>query len=147
MAEARIRSREDLQCYLDCFNTKRYAEQCEFYAPDVVYKVGDLTLTSPQQIADFYADFHQSCDEFVEIADFLIDGDKCALSLPSYFKPFRDYEKHGLSFKSGEPRELVSFIIYTLKDGKIWRIRVARYPGPVSDFPRKGPPWAGGGGK
>ena len=31
--------------------------------------------------------------------------------------------------------EFVSFIFYTLKDGKIWRIRVARYPGPVSDFP------------
>ena len=126
--DARIRSREDLQNYLDCFNSKRYAEQCAYYAPDVIYKVGDLTHTSPQAIAEFYADF-------------LLDGDKCALSLPSYFRPFRDYEKHGLSFKVGEPREIVSFIIYTLKDGKIWRIRVARYPGPVSDFNPKGPPW------
>ena len=134
MAEARIRSREDLQHYLDCFNGKRYAEQIQYYAPDVVYKVGDLTLTSPQAIADFYADFHQYCDERVEVADFLLDGDKCACSMPSFFKPFRNYEKHGLSFKVGEPREFVSFIIYTLKDGKIWRIRVARYPGPVSDF-------------
>ena len=139
--EARIRAREDLQNYLDCFNSKRYAEQCRYYAPDVIYKVGDITNTSPQQIADFYADFHTYCDEFVEIADFLLDGDKCALSLPSYFKPFRDYEKNGLSFKVGEPREIVSFIIYTLKEGKIWRIRVARYPGPVSDFNPKGPPW------
>jgi hypothetical protein len=142
MAEARIRSREDLQRYLDCFNGKRYAEQCEFYAPDVVYKVGSLTLTSPEQIAEFYADFHQYSDEYVEIADFLLDGDKCALSMPSYFSPFRDYEKNGLSFKAGETREIVSFIIYTLKDGKIWRIRVARYPGPISDFPHQGPPWA-----
>jgi len=140
-AEARIRSQADLQHYLDCFNAKQYAGQCAYYAPDVVYKVGDLTLTSPQAIADFYADFHRYCDEYVEIADFLLDGDKCALSLPSYFRPFRDYEKHGLSFKVGEPRELVSFIIYTLKDGKIWRIRVARYPGPVGDFDPKGPPW------
>ncbi len=134
MTDARIRSRGDLQHYLDCFNGKRYAEQVEYYASDVIYKVGDLTLTAPQQIADFYADFHQYCKEFVEIADFLLDGDKCAVSMPSYFEPFRDYEKHGLSFKAGEKREIVSFIIYTLRDGKIWRIRVARYPGPISDF-------------
>jgi len=139
--EARIRSREDLQNYLDCFNSKRYAEQCRYYAPDVIYNVGTVSNTSPQQIAEFYADFHQYCDEYVEIADFLLDGDKCALSLPSYFRPFRDYEKNGLSFKAGEEREFVSFIIYTLKQGKIWRIRVARYPGPISDFNPKGPPW------
>ena len=142
-ADARIRSREDLQHYLDCFNTKNYADQCAYYAPDVVYKVGSLTHTSPQAIADFYADFHTYCDEYVEIADFLLDGDKCALSLPSYFRPFRDYEKHGFSFKTGEVLKIVSFGLYTLKDGKIWRIRVARYPGPVSDFNPKGPPWKG----
>ena len=134
MADARIRSRQDLQDYLDHFNGKRYAQQIEYYAPDVVYHVGDLTLTSPQQIADFYADFHQYSKEFVEMADFALDGDTCACSMPSYFEPFRDYEKHGLSFKAGEKREFVSFIIYKLKAGKIWRIRVARYPGPISDF-------------
>ncbi len=134
MADARIRSRADLQDYLDHFNGKRYEQQIAYYAPDVVYKVGNLTLTAPQQIADFYADFHLYCREFVEIGDFVIDGDTCACTMPSYFEPFRDYEKHGLSFKVGEKREIVSFIFYKLKDGKIWRIRVARYPGPISDI-------------
>ncbi len=55
--------------------------------------------------------------------------------MPSRFEPFRTYEKHGLSFQAGTVVEFVSFIFYTLKEGKIWRIRVARYPGPVSDFP------------
>ncbi len=134
MADARIRSRENLQDYLDHFNNKRYAEQIAYYAPDVIYKVGNRTHTSPQAIADFYADFHTYCDEYVEIADFLLVGDKCALSLPSYFRPFRDYEKNGLSFKAGSKIEIVSFAFYYLKDGKIWRIRVARYNGPFSDF-------------
>ncbi len=134
MADARIRSRQDLQDYLDHFNGKRYAQQIEYYAPDVVYKVGNLSLTAPQQIADFYADFHQYSKEYVEIADFVIQGDTCAVSMPSYFEPFRDYDKNGLSFKAGTKIEIVSFIFYTLKDGKIWRIRVARYPGPISDF-------------
>ena len=134
MADARIRSRQDLQDYLDHFNGKRYAQQIEYYAPDVIYKVGNLSLTAPQQIADFYADFHQYSKEYVEIADFVIQGDTCAVSMPSYFEPFRDYDKNGLSFKAGTKIEIVSFIFYTLKDGKIWRIRVARYPGPISDF-------------
>ncbi len=134
MADARIRSRQDLQDYLDHFNGKRYAQQIEYYAPDVIYKVGNLSLTAPRQIADFYADFHQYSKEYVEIADFVIQGDTCAVSMPSYFEPFRDYDKNGLSFKAGTKIEIVSFIFYTLKDGKIWRIRVARYPGPISDF-------------
>jgi hypothetical protein len=133
-AGARIRSREDLQDYLDHFNNKRYAEQIAYYAPDVIYKVGNLTLTAPQQIADFYADFHQYSREFVRIGQFAMTGDVCACTMPSHFEPFRDYVKNGLSFKAGDIIDIVSFIFYTLKDGKIWRIRVARYGGTAADF-------------
>ena len=34
----------------------------------------------------------------------------------------------------GDILDFVSFIFYTLRDGKIWRIRVARYPGQASDW-------------
>lgn len=132
--QLRIRSREDLQDYIDQFNGKNYARQIAYYAPDVVYKVGSLTLTSPQQIADFYADFHQHSKEFVRVADFAMTGDTVSCIMPSRFEPFRDYVKNGLEFRAGELREFVSFIFYKLKDEQIHRIRVARYPGPVSDF-------------
>ena len=132
--DARIRGREDLQRYIDAFNGKRYDEMTAHYAPDVYYKVGSLVLDSPKAIGEFYADFHTYCREHVEVADFAMTGDKVAVTKPSVFEPFRDYEKHGLSFKVGQKVEIVSFIFYTLKDGKIWRIRVARYPGPITDF-------------
>ena len=132
--DARVRSRTDLQDYLDHFNNKRYEQQIAYYAPDVIYKVGNLTLDAPQKIADFYADFHQYSREFVRMADFVMEGDTVAVSMPSHFEPFRDYEKNGLSFKAGDVIDIVSFIFYTLKDGKIWRIRVARYNGPASDY-------------
>ena len=132
--EARIRGREDLETYVGRFNAKRYDQQIAYYHPEVLYKVGSIALTSPEAIKEFYADFHTYSKEYVEIADFAMTGDKVAVSLPSVFEPFRDYEKNGLSFKAGEKREIVSFIFYTLKEGKIWRIRVARYPGPPSDF-------------
>lgn len=132
--DARIRSRADLQDYLDQFNGRNYARQIAYYAPDVRYKVGTLTLSSPQQIADFYADFHEYSREFVEIGEFAMTGDTVAVTMPSRFEPFRDYEKNGLSFQAGTVKEFVSFIFYKLKDGKIWRIRVARYAGPAADF-------------
>ncbi len=133
---ARVRSRADLEAYLGHFNRKEYERQIAYYAADVTYKVGTLTLTSPRQIAEFYADFHQYCREHVEIAQFALQGDVCAVAMPSRFEPFRDYRKHGLNFEVGKPVEFVSFIFYTLADGKIWRIRGARYGGPVEDFVR-----------
>jgi hypothetical protein len=132
--DARIRGREDLEAYVGHFNAKRYDQQIAYYHPEVLYKVGSIALTSPEAIKDFYADFHTYSKEHVAIADFAMTGDKVAVSLPSVFEPFRDYEKNGLGFKAGTKVEIVSFAFYYLKDGKIWRIRVARYNGPFSDF-------------
>jgi predicted SnoaL-like aldol condensation-catalyzing enzyme len=134
MSNAEIRSRADLEAYLDHFNNRRYERQIAYYAPDVLYKVGTLTLASPRAIADFYADFHEYCKEHVEIARFALDGDTCAVVMPSRFEPFRTYDKHGLRFEAGKTVEFVSFIFYTLRERRIWRIRVARYPGPAGDF-------------
>ncbi len=131
---ARVRSRADLQAYLDHFNNKEYERQIAYYAPDVIYKVGTLTLTSPRQIAEFYSDFHLYCKEHVAIAQFALQDDVCAVAMPSRFEPFRDYRRHGLNFEAGKPIEFVSFIFYTLEDGKIRRIRTARYSGSVEDF-------------
>jgi hypothetical protein len=131
---SRIRTRADLEQYLGHFNAKRYAQQIAYYAPDVVYKVGSLTLTSPQQIADFYAEFHQHVKERVELLQVAIDGDTVAVATHAVFEPFRDYVRNGLSFKVGTTTDIVSFVFYRLKNGLIHRIRMTRYPGPASDF-------------
>ena len=132
--DARIRGRADLQQYLDHFNNKQYDKQVAYYAPDVVYKVGSLTLTSPKQIADFYRDFHMYVKEHVRLADYAQNGDTVAVSMPSQFEAFKDYDKNGLTYKAGENRYIVSFIFYKLENGKIKQIRVARYTGPATDF-------------
>ncbi len=130
----RIVTRSDLESYLGHFNARRYDQQVAYYAPDVIYKVGNLTLTSPQQIADFYADFHQHVKERVEIVEVAIDGDTVAVVLHAVFEPFRDYVRNGLQFQAGTTRDIVSFVFYKLQDGLIHRIRMTRYPGSVSDF-------------
>ena len=130
----RIQTHEDLAQYIAHFNARRYAEQVAYYAPDVVYKVGSLTLTSPRQIADFYTDFHQYVKERLEIVEAAIDEDTVATVMRAVFEPFKDYVRNGLLFKSGTTTEIVSFIFYRLQEGRIHRIRMTRYPGPVSDF-------------
>ncbi len=130
----RIESRADLQKYLTHFNNKEYEQQIAYYAPDVVYKVGSLTLTSPRQIADFYADFHQYVREHVELVEIAIEGDTVAVALHAIFEPFQDYVRNGLTFKVGTTTDIVSFVFYKLRDGKIRRIRMTRYGGSVSDF-------------
>ena len=133
-SEARVRTRADLEAYIGHFNGKRYEQQIAYYAPDVVYKVGSLTLTNPQQIADFYAEFHQYVKEHVEIVQIAIDGDTVGVVLHAIFQPFKDYVRNGLTFKVGVTTDIISFVFYRLKDGKIRRIRMTRYPGPLSDF-------------
>ena len=134
IGDARIRSQEDLQNYLDHFNNRRYEEQIAYYAPDVAYSVGDQSFTNPQQIADFYSDFHEYVKEHVEIAAFAMTGDTVAVVMPTTFEAFKAYNKHGFDFPKGMFVNAVSFIFYELKDGKIYRIRVASYSGAPEDF-------------
>jgi hypothetical protein len=137
--DARIRSRADVEAYFAAFNEKRYADQIRYYAPDVTFTVGTLTITSPDQIAEFYDDFHDYVNERVDIGAFAMTGDTVAMAVPTRFEAFRTYDKHGLVFEEGSVRESVSLIFYTLKDGKIWRIRMARYAGPFEDFAPQSP--------
>jgi hypothetical protein len=132
--EARIRGRADLQAYLDAFNDKRYADQIRYYAPDVAFSIGSVSMTSPQAIAEFYDDFHDYVIEHVEIGAYAQTGDTVAVAMPSRFEAIRTYDKHGLLFEEGSVRESVSFIFYELEDGKIRRIRVARYAGSAEEF-------------
>lgn len=131
---SRIQSRADLQKYLTHFNNKEYEQQIAYYAPDVLYKVGSLTLTSPRQIAEFYADFHRYVKEHVDLIDIAIDGDTAAVALHATFEPFEDYVRNGLTFKVGTTTDIVSFVFYKLQNGRIHRIRMTRYNGPASDF-------------
>jgi len=130
----RIESQADLQRYIDAFNSHRYADQITYYAPDIIYKVGTLTLTTPAAIAQFYEDFHTYVKEHVAIVEFAKNGDTIAVALDSKFDAFRTYEKHGLSFKVGSPLHILSLVFYKLQNGKIRRIRMGRYNGAPDDF-------------
>jgi hypothetical protein len=134
VAEPLIRSRRDVETYIGHFNARRYPEQIAYYAPDVRFSVGSLTLASPQAIADFYADFHADVDEHVELLRFAMTGDTVAGILAARFEPRTTYDRNGLRFETGTVYELVTFLFYTLQQGKIRRIHMARYAGGAEDF-------------
>jgi hypothetical protein len=100
----------------------------------VRFSVGSLTLTSPQAIADFYADFHQHVDEHVELLRFAMTGDTVAGVLAARFEPRTTYDRNGLFFEAGQTYAFVTFLFYTLEKGKIRRIHMARYAGSADDF-------------
>lgn len=129
-----ISGRADFERYFAAFNARDYALQTSFYAPDVEYAVGTFRASSPAEIGSFYADFHQYCDEVVRLAWFAMTGDIVSGVVPTRFEPFRDYFKHGLEFRAGEPRDSVTLAFWQLENGRIRRIRMARYGGPASDF-------------
>jgi ketosteroid isomerase-like protein len=132
--DARIRSRADYDAYLAAFNAHRYDDQIAYYAPDVEFSVGSITLSSPEAIKEFYDDFHDYVDEHVGVAAYAQTGDTVAVAVPTRFEARRTYDKNGLTFEPGEVREIVTLAFYKLKDGKIWRIRMARYNGTAADF-------------
>jgi hypothetical protein len=70
----------------------------------------------------------------VEIVQVAIDGDSVGVVLHAVFEPFKDYVRNGLSFKAGAKTDIVSFVFYRLKEGRIHRIRMTRYAGALSDF-------------
>ena len=48
---SRVTTRADLEAYIGHFNAKRYEPQIAYYAPDVIYKVGSLTLPGVDHFA------------------------------------------------------------------------------------------------
>jgi len=133
-ARTTLTSRQDLETYIRHFNAKEYDRQIAYYAPDVRYKVGTLTIDGPEQIKAFYQDFHRYSDEYVNLREFAMTGDVIAAAMETRFEPFRDYRKNGLEFRAGERRDIVTLAFYRLKQGQIHRIRMARYGGPAEDF-------------
>ena len=117
----------DLQSYISHFNNRQYDQQAAYYAPDVVCRIGTMTLQSPRQIIEFYADFHKYVDETVEIEDCVIGANAMAAIMPTKFIPRADYAKNGLLFKKGIIYEIISIVFYKLENGKIKTIRVGRH--------------------
>lgn len=120
-------TKDDFHRYLGYFNNKNYEKIVPFYARDVVLELPAFTLTGPQEIVDFYADFHSHVREFVEANYLVMDESGIAVEMYSEFECLRDYPNEKLPFRKGEVRRLLNFVHYDLEKDLFQNIRVARY--------------------
>lgn len=120
-------TKDDFQRYLGYFNNRIYEELVPFYANDVALELPGFTLTGPQEIVDFYKDFHTYVREFVEANYLVMDESGIAVEMYSEFECLRDYPNEKLPFRKGETRRLLNFVHYDLANDQFKNIRVARY--------------------
>lgn len=123
-------SREEYFKYLGHFNNKEYEAFAAYYTPDVVMTYpGGRQVQGPEGIMANYRRLHGYVEEYVEIGDLLIDGDKIACDIYTEFRCFKEYpdfrygDYDGL--KPGDVAKMMNFGMYNLEGGKFKRIRVA----------------------
>jgi len=121
-------TRQAYDDYLDRFNNND-PSFIEFYHPDVVLELAGSQIRTAQGIKDFYADVKQYIKETVEVTEFIMDGNKLAVEIPTTFEVIADREDSfwGVTLKKGQVMRTISWGIYDIEDGKFKRIRTARY--------------------
>ncbi len=121
-------TRQAYDDYLDRFNNND-PSFIEFYHPDVVLELAGSQIRTAQGIKDFYADVKQYIKETVEVTEFIMDGNKLAVEIPTTFEVIADREDSfwGVPLKKGQVMRTISWGIYDIEDGKFKRIRTARY--------------------
>lgn len=127
--------KRDFEAYVDAFNRRDYETLHErFFAPDVkLFTLGHV-LDGQPAIRDFYGFFHGYIDERLRVVQFVpFDGGffaEVAMSLTAKKALTRDVcESRGFArlteIPAGATYDTTLFIHYTLKDGKLHRIRCA----------------------
>ncbi len=120
-------TKDDFHRYLGYFNNKLYDQLAPFYADDVVLELPAFSLAGPQEIIEFYRDFHTYVREFVEANYLVMDESGIAVEMYSEFDCLRDYPNEKLPFRKGEIRRLLNFVHYDLANNQFKNVRVARY--------------------
>ena len=121
-------SRERFQEYINLFNNND-PRFIEFYHDDVTLELGASTISTPQGIADFYANVKKYIKESLQVTQYIADANGIAVELPSEFACFRDWPDSfwGRPIRKGEVLRIISFVLYRVEEGKFRHIKSARY--------------------
>ena len=129
-------TKDDVREYIAAFNRKDFAGFGKFYADDVKLSLsGKRTLSSRQEILDFYREVGTKCDEKLEITRLVVDDEGVAVEVKTEFKALVDDPGFIAGpLVPGESIFIVSRIFYTVRDGQFAEIDALR----VGDA-RRGP--------
>jgi hypothetical protein len=122
--------------YIDHFNNRRYDAVTGYFTPDVTVEYYDnavytgvpaRTLHGRQGFTDSYMALHDHTRELLELGDFLSEGNLLFAELYTEFHTFKDPPVPGPGWKKGDINISTNWVMYTLENGKMKRIRIAHF--------------------
>jgi hypothetical protein len=114
--------------YTRAFSNAEYERFSAFYTDDVVLELNKLPpIRGRQGIVDFYSKMFPTVRENLEIHQVVADDNGIAGDFTSVFTAIEDAPDFVVApLKKGESVRVRVFVYYTLRDGLISRIKVAR---------------------
>ncbi len=123
--------RQAFNAYTRAFSSADLDTAGQFYTDDVVCELSTLTLNGRDGIVNFYKDMFEKVRENLELHRLIADGDALCADITSTFTAVEDASDFApMPLKKGEVRTVPVFVVYTLREGKISRIKVARSGAP-----------------
>ena len=121
-------NKQEFTEYTRAFSNGDYETYSRFYAEDVVLELTSAgEVRGRQAIVDFYRAMNQSVREILTVNQVVADADGIAADLAMEFHAIADAPDFVVApMKKGEVIKGGVFVFYTLKDGKIARIKTAR---------------------
>jgi len=124
--------------YVDHFNNKRYDAVTSYFAPDINVEYFDTafgpytparTLHGPEEFAASYKSLHEHTREILELRDFMVQGDLLFAELYTEFHVIKDppAAPGGMQRKKGDVYIMTNWVLYTLENDKMKRIRIAHF--------------------
>ena len=130
-------NRQEYLEYIDHFNNKRYEKVTSYFAPDITVEYFDnaygpytpaRTLHGPEEFAANYKALHEHTREILELRDFMSEGNLVFAELYTEFHTFKDPTAgSGAMWKKGDVTIMINWVMYTMENGKMKRIRIAHF--------------------
>ena len=118
--------------YSQAFSSADVDRFSRYYTEDVVCELAAYTLEGKQGIVDFYREMFKTVRETLTLNRLIADEEGIAADISTQFTAIEDAPDFSVApLKKGECIRGRLFVHYTLREGKITRIKVAR-AGPMS---------------
>jgi ketosteroid isomerase-like protein len=120
--------RQAFLAYTRAFSNAEFEVFPSFYTDDVVLELRPgLRFEGRQAIVDFYGGMFMKIRESLTLHKLVADADGLAADITSTFTCIQDARDFGpMPLEKGQVMTVPVFVYYTLREGKICRIKVAR---------------------
>lgn len=119
--------RQSFLAYARAFSNAQFEVFPSYYTEDVVCELGQLTLDGRQAIVDFYGDMFRRIRESLTLHRLIADENGMCADITSTFTAIEEASDFApMPLKKGQVLHVPVFVVYTLREGRICRIKVAR---------------------